>query len=172
MNEQAIIEKLGKLRGINPSADFAERSKNIILSTQRLSTPKRAFAFYNLKHLLTEGVGSALSVGLVSIIAVFLLTNAPKALNPIIGSNIIPGADTTALVNDANAAVKDIDIHMQETQLFDTAAQKAGLALKETANGQAPHTNTSLIEKESSNIATPETTSATDINNILDQLIK
>jgi len=175
MEEREISGILSKLSEIEPSADYALRSRGAILAAPRL--PRRYFGLGHfglagIKRYIGEGVGFAISIGLASITIVLLLINVPKALSPMIG-NRLPGSDTAALVNDVDAAVKDIDIHLQEAQLFDTAAQKAGSALKETANGRAPHINQSLIQKESDGVAPQVTnTEPVNIDNILNELAK
>jgi len=170
MEEREISGILSKLSEIEPSADYALRSRGAILAAPRL--PRRYFGLAGIKRYIGEGVGFAVSIGLASITIVLLLINVPKALSPMIG-NRLPGSDTAALVNDVDAAVKDIDIHLQEAQLFDTAAQKAGSALKETANGRAPHINQSLIQKESDGVAPQVTnTEPVNIDNILNELAK
>jgi hypothetical protein len=174
MNESEILEILSKLGEIKPSADYALRSRNTILSTPRppasASFPRRAWGLYSLRHFVTEEIGFVLSVGLVSIIAALFLS-VPKVFSPIIG-NRMPGVDTATLVNDVDAAVKDIDIHLQEAQLFDAAAKNAGSALKETANGTL-HINQQMIQKEADGI-TPKTTNTDRINidDILNELAK
>ncbi len=127
IEDRKITGVLEQLRRVEPSADFAARSKAAILAAPR--PQKHGWGLYGLKHSLSEGVGFVLSVGLVSIIAA-LFISVPKTFGPVVG-NRLPGAETAALVNDVDAAVKDIDIHIQEAQLFSTAAEKANSALKE-----------------------------------------
>lgn len=169
--DREIMGMFSHLREIRPSDDYAARSRSVILATPRIE--KRASWVGRVRYYLSESFGFALSVGLTSLIIALFISNAPQLLSPIIGDHM-PGADTASMMTDASAAVKDIDVHLKEAQLFDTAASKTGTALKEAADGSAPHTNPLLIQKEADSVTTPPAagsgTSAVD--NALDQLTK
>jgi hypothetical protein len=128
MEDYKLTNILESLREIEPSAGFVARSRSAILSTPR----RRSYiwSLAGLKHSAREGLGFALSVGMVSAVIALILSSAPRALDSVVGDRL-PSAETRALVNDADAAVKDIDIHLEEIHSFDAAAKKTGAVLKE-----------------------------------------
>ncbi len=170
MEDKKIIGILESLRLIEPSADYAARSRNAILASPRLV---RTPLWTGLKRYFSEGARFAVSVGLASAIIALFIGSVPKALDPVIGNNL-PGAETVALLREADAAVKDIDVHLKEAQLFSTVAEKSGSALKETATTSAPHASPILIEKESQSINSPSGANPdpAGIDNILNRLVQ
>lgn len=162
IQEDKLIEQLNNLKGIRPSDEFSRKLKGVVLSTPRAQ--KHAWSISGLKLSVKEGLGFALSVGVVAVLIVVFIDVTPKTLNPIIGSNT-PGANSISMLNDANAAVNDIDIHMAEVNTFDAAAEQSGTALSSI--------NPESINKEEDNINTPAVSSdASQVDNVLDQISK
>lgn len=161
MQEEKIIEQLRNLKEVNPSRDFVARSKGILMSTPR-KTSLWTISRFNVT--MKESVGFALSVGLVAVFIIVMLDITPQTINPITGVNT-PSSDNNALLNQANAAVNDINIHMQEVDTFNDAAQQSSEALNEI--------NPSMLSAEKNQIKSPSannTEQNEDIDTVLDEL--
>jgi|GEM_PF-4889196 hypothetical protein len=161
IQEEKLIEQLNNLKSISPSDAFASRLKGVILSTQK---PQRnVFGINRLSISLKESLGFTLSVGLVAILVALFLGITPQTVSPIIGS-ATPGADSVSMLNQANAAVSDIDIHLAEVDTFDAAAQQTSNALT--------NINPSSMSQERNNIGASSTSVSDDASKIDDVLSK
>lgn len=165
IQEDKLIEQLNGLRGINPSDEFARKLKGIVLSTPR---PQRHIFGININLSLPikESIGFAFSAGLVAVVIMLLLGVTPQAVSPILGKST-PGADSVSMLNQANAAVNDIDIHLAEVDTFDAAAQKTSNALS--------NISPSSINQERNSISSSDANGSDDaakIDSVLDQLSK
>lgn len=171
MIEKDLIHKLGKLREIKPSNEFAAVSKLIILNTgehalsssislaQKLShlkrlAPRAHFAAVSRELILNRGGKSkttlakifqksfnyGLAVGMAAVfMALITSVGYLNFLSP------IPSDIYVKNLADADDAIKDIDIHLQQAEYFAAIDPKTSLALQESSTTDNPL----LIESES-----------------------
>lgn len=157
-----MIEQLNNLRKITPSEDFARKLKGIVLSTPR--PQRQVWSIASLRPSVREGFSFAVSVGLVAVLIVLFVDVNPHTTSEIVGT-ANPGANSVSMLNEANAAVADINIHLAEVSTFDAAAQQTSDALS--------NINPTSINKEKSTISSSDVSGnsdATKIDSILNQL--
>ncbi len=164
MDENKLIERLRNLRGLAPSAYFAAKSKGLILSTRR---PERstAWSIRNIRLSIKESFGFAVSVSLVAVLIALLWGYIPGAFGPTVTKSSSL-ANSINLVNDANAAVNDINVHLSEINTFNAAAQQSGVALSDLSPAS--------IRNEENSMGVPNEGSSDNsaqIDSILNQLI-
>lgn len=163
IQEDKLIEQLESLKRIGPSDNFARKLRGVILSTPR---PQRhVWNISNFRLPAKESFGFALSIGFVAVLVVLVLNfTSQVATNPIVATNTTKTA-SVSMLNEANAAVDDINIHLAEVSTFDAATEQTSNALSSI--------NPSSISREGNSINSSATTSGDDaskIDTILNQL--
>ncbi len=149
MNEDRIIKLISGLKTLSPNAEFAAKSRNIILSS-----PRKAGGGFALtpKTVLTRIFDMSLSLALMSALVIAVLSGVGLIFGR---SASQPQALNNSITNEANAAIKDINVHLNNVQYFSQEATKTNAVLKAAAgtpstySGQA--TSTSPTQSSSTN---------------------
>ncbi|MCL4405371.1 MAG: hypothetical protein M1361_02395 [Patescibacteria group bacterium] len=165
--EDKLITQLNNLRRINPSEDFASKLRIELLSTPRTER-KHFWKLTGFRLSIKESLGFAASVAVVAALILAFIDLTPQTASPLIGTNI-PGAESTNMLNAANAAVSDINIHLDEVNSFSAAAKQTSKALSDI-NPSAVNTGSLNSENNSINASSTDSNSASQINSILDEV--
>ncbi len=137
MNEERIIGLISKLKAVSPDADFAAKSKKIILSSPRSASSLALNPRTVAARILDIGLSLALMTGLVIVVlsGVGLIFKGSDN-----GSQ--QQALNLSLTNEANAAIKDINVHLKDVQYFNAEATKTNAVLKAAAGATSTATST------------------------------
>jgi len=122
MTEEDLIAKLSKLRTLKPGEGFSRLSKNAIMgSSRRKATMANRWNFSR-----TLNYGASLLLASLIVILVFGRGNpdvlVKETKTPATGLNL-------AVVNEASAAIKDINVQLSQAQYFNSEVNNTNQAL-------------------------------------------
>lgn len=148
MRETELIKNLKSLRAIEPSSEYALRSKMAIFSYPRKIAVGLEAAGTGL---VVQSFNLGLSMLLTVAALVIVLGGAATILKSVLINNL-PGADTGSLVSEADNIIKDIDIKLNEAEYYALAAKETSVALNEASLNGPAHANPLLIEREAESL--------------------
>lgn len=168
IQEDKLIAQLNNLKQISPSDAFSKKLKGVLLSTPHRIEKKQFFSIAKFRLSIRESLGFAASVGVVAALIIILLGLTPQTAGPIVGTTS-PSIESANMLNAANAAVNDINIHLDEVNSFNAAASQSGKALSDI---NPTSVNSESLNTENNNISASSTdnNSASQINSILDKI--
>ncbi len=112
-NEKEIIEKLQGLRSIQPSERFSRTSRRLILESKNASLARP-----NVFTQLTRSLSFAFETALVATLFLVVILGGVFGLSKSVFLPPLEGIDEEALVTEANAINKDIDLKLNEIAYF------------------------------------------------------
>lgn len=131
MTEEKVIKLISELKSLSPRAGFAAQSKEAILVSSRRASPALA-----PKRILSRVLDMGLSLALMSALVIAILSG----VGLMIGRN--PAGQQPPVLNEnltsqANAAIKDINVHLSDVEYFKNETTKTSAALT-VAAGREP----------------------------------
>lgn len=162
MRETELLKNLRSLKAIEPSSDYAMRSKMAILNYPRKMAVGLEVAG---QGRVVQSFNLGLSIVLTAAALVIILGGTATILRSVLINNL-PGADTGGLISEAANITNDIDIKLNEAEYYALAAKETSVALREASLNGPAHTNPLLIEKEAQSLNFDSPT-----NNKIDDLL-
>src|SRR3989344_8759728 len=163
MRETELLKNLRSLKAIEPSNDYAMRSKMAILNYPRKMAVGLEIAG---QGVVVQSFNFGLSMILTAVTLIIILGGATTVLRSLL-INSLPGVDTSGLISEAANVNKDIDIKLSEAEYYAVAAKETSVALREASSNGPAHANPLLIEKEaeSFNFDNPQNSKIDDLLN-------
>ncbi|OGY60922.1 MAG: hypothetical protein A3F99_01685 [Candidatus Colwellbacteria bacterium RIFCSPLOWO2_12_FULL_43_11] len=162
MRETELLKNLRSLKAIEPSNDYAMRSKMAILNYPRKVAVGLEIAG---QGVVVQSFNLGLSMLLTAAVLIIILGGTATILRSVLINNL-PGADTGSLVSEADNITKDIDIKLNEAEYYALAAKETSVALREASLNGPAHANPLLIEREAESLNFDSPT-----NNKIDDLL-
>jgi hypothetical protein len=154
---QDILEQLKSLKAITPDADFAARTRRLILAFP--VTEKRWPAFFNFSW-------TKVAFGTLAIVAVIVVTVILPGL-----PKTVPIASAEALSNEFNNL--SVNIELRQITYNQNVNQTIASALAEITNNKLNHLNPAILQSESSSVdPTMSPVSNPQIDALLNQVTK
>jgi len=188
-----IIEKLKKLKGIQPDAEYSRHSKLVILAMPIASEKKPDLALLdNVREILKtfKNIQPDAEYSRISKLAIFGVPAIPQRkpifnwqvafslaslLLILISGNIMrnlkpsaPNLNVSALETEFKNL--DIDIHLAKIDYSQRIDKTVSLALKEITEKQANHLNPIILESEQNKL-NGEPANDKEIDNLLNQIL-
>ena len=111
-SNKEIIEKLQGLRQIAPSNEYARRSRNLILA------PKSALPEAGVVGQLTRSLSFVFETALVAALFLVVILGGVFGLSKSLFLPPLQGIDEEALISEADAINKDINLQLNEIAYF------------------------------------------------------
>lgn len=117
---QNLIEKLKSLKNMRPDPEYAQKSRHIILSSGKNSSPRRFYLFM-IKRRLQESLNFGLIVGLTALLLYMAANSLPTPSGAV-----------------ANENQQNIDIHLNKAQYYKEIAPNVFVVVMEDASDKDP----------------------------------
>lgn len=122
MTQKEVINKLKKLKAIEPNEEFARISRSVVLSSTGIPVSDTV-----KQGAISRGISFALSVALTAMV-IFVLTlgNTNSSLKALFLPTL-HGVNNESLISEADSITKDIDIRLEEIGYFNETRRTVAL---------------------------------------------
>jgi hypothetical protein len=123
MREKELIQKIKYLQRIEPRSDYSRLSRSLIVSSAKSGW------YEDKQNPFIQSLTFAFSLGLVAVFLVTLIWGGTTGFFKQIFLPPLQGVTSEALVSEADALTKDIDIQLKEIAYFKEANKSVALNL-------------------------------------------
>lgn len=153
-----IINEIKRLQDISPDAEFASLSKSMITSLPQNPKPN----FFHT-HFLNLTISFATTLALtLTVVIMGSLRTTPTPQSP----------ELSAVEEEATTITQNIDASLNEISQYKESARKTDLALNEVTSINPTHLNTTILNEEINQIQKVDSSSGSQINNLLNEALK
>lgn len=157
LSNKDIIEKLRALRRIEPETHYAQDSRRLILASKEMAPPRSG-----VLAEITRSLSFAFETALVAALFLVVILGGVFGLSKSLFLPPLQGIDEKALVTEADAINKDIDLKLNEIAYFGN---------HKTSTDRVVALGSKGIQSQRKELPLTETATDEEIDKLLNQVI-